>query len=391
MRRIVITDEAFIYNEAEAITRLLSWGVERVHIRKPGAKADDVRALVEGVPSDLRKRLSMHDCLELADELGVGGIHVNSRNEHCVPKDFRGLRSRGCHSVEELGLYRDYDYLFLSPVFDSISKDGYRNEGLLQEYVAYYREHGEELPPVIALGGVKPSSFGVLMDTHFAGGAMLGAVWQGVDMRKFRLQYITPYGSGDELLAGAESALAGGCRWVQLRMKDSTTADILSTSRRMASLCRSYGAVFVLDDRVDLVVQSGADGVHLGQNDMPVAQARGLLGAGYIIGATANNAVHIEAACETGADYIGLGPYRFTTTKKNLSPTLGLEGYADVISKVRGKGLNVPIVAIGGLDEDDIEPLRRVGVDGYAISGAIAKAANRTEKTRRILGIINED
>ena len=184
---------------------------------------------------------------------------------------------------------------------------------------------------------------------------------------------------------GVEKVLQGGCRWVQLRMKDATVAQVMEQGRAVGRLCRSYGATFILDDRVEMVEALGADGVHLGKNDMPVQEARALLGPDKIIGATANSFDDIRMAVAAGADYIGLGPFRFTTTKAKLSPVLGLEGYADIMQKCRLEGINIPIVAIGGILADDMAAIMATGVSGVAVSGAILNAADPVAETKKFL------
>lgn len=200
------------------------------------------------------------------------------------------------------------------------------------------------------------------------------------------LQFITHRNDrfADEA-AGVEKVLQGGCRWVQLRMKDASAPQIMKQGRVVAGLCRSYGAKFILDDRVELVETLGADGVHLGKNDMPVREARVLLGPDKIIGATANSFDDIKRAVADGADYIGLGPFRFTTTKAKLSPVLGLEGYADIMQKCRREGINIPIVAIGGILADDMASIMATGVSGVAVSGAILNAADPIAETKKFL------
>ena len=125
---------------------------------------------------------------------------------------------------------------------------------------------------------------------------------------------------------GIRLVLEGGCKWVQLRMKDASAEQIEAVAAAVAPLCRESGARFILDDHVELVERTGADGVHLGKNDMPVDKARTILGPGKIIGGTANTLEDVLRLHRQGADYIGCGPFRFTTTKKNLAPVLGLKG-----------------------------------------------------------------
>ena len=164
------------------------------------------------------------------------------------------------------------------------------------------------------------------------------------------LQFITHHTNRYDEITGTRAVLEGGCRWVQLRMKDAPDEEVTAVGREVGALCRRFGATFLLDDRVHLVDGLGADGVHLGKNDMPVDEARRLLGPGRLIGATANTFADIERAARAGADYIGLGPFRFTQTKRNLSPILGLEGYRDILARGRAAGIDLPVVLPRGGD-----------------------------------------
>lgn len=155
----------------------------------------------------------------------------------------------------------------------------------------------------------------------------------------------------------------------------------------MQPLCREHEAVFLLDDRVGLAKELKADGVHLGRNDMPVDEARRILGEEFIIGGTANTFEDIERLWRLGADYIGCGPFRFTSTKKNLSPVLGLDGYRSIIGSMRAAGIELPVVAIGGITVDDIPAVMATGVDGIALSGAILNAGDPVRETARIMSL----
>jgi len=202
-------------------------------------------------------------------------------------------------------------------------------------------------------------------------------------------QFITHRTERYDEIAGAQAALEGGCRWIQLRMKGASDAEFLQVGRPLIRLCRRYGATCILDDRAELVVPLEADGVHLGRNDMPVAEARRLLGPGRRIGATANVFADIERAAMQGADYIGLGPFRFTQTKSGLSPILGLEGCRSILERCREAGIAIPVVAIGGITADDIGPLLATGVSGIALSGALLGADDPVAETRKIVTILN--
>ena len=201
------------------------------------------------------------------------------------------------------------------------------------------------------------------------------------------IQFISHYTDQYSYLEGIRLVLDAGIRWVQLRMKDASAEEFLRTGAEVRKLCDNYGATFIIDDHVELVLQLGADGVHLGKKDMPVAQARQILGSDAIIGGTANTFEDIEMHFRASANYIGCGPFRFTTTKKGLSPILGLEGYRSIMQQVKEAGIDIPIVAIGGITADDIPALMQTGISGIALSGAILRADNPMEMVDRILRI----
>ena len=204
------------------------------------------------------------------------------------------------------------------------------------------------------------------------------------------IQFISHYTDRYSYLDGIHLVLEGGIRWVQLRMKEASADDFRRIGKEVRKLCDNYGAKFIIDDHVELVRELGADGVHLGKNDMPIAEARRILGDDAIIGGTANTFQDVEMHYSASADYIGCGPFRFTTTKKGLSPILGLEGYQNIIRQVREAGISIPIIAIGGITSDDIPALMQTGIAGIALSGAILHAENPEEETKRLLTQVSE-
>lgn len=199
------------------------------------------------------------------------------------------------------------------------------------------------------------------------------------------IQFISHFTEQHTYLDSIRLALEGGIKWVQLRMKDATEDEIISVGTEVRRLCDQYGATFIIDDHVELVHKLKADGVHLGKNDMPIAEARNILGKDIIIGGTANTFEDIAAHYQATANYIGCGPFRFTTTKKGLSPSLGLEGYRSIMTKVKEAGINIPVVAIGGITAEDIPDIMQTGISGIALSGAILRAENPIEEINRIL------
>ena len=205
------------------------------------------------------------------------------------------------------------------------------------------------------------------------------------------IQFITHSNERYGYVEGARLALEGGCRWVQLRMKDASEEEFVAAAEQIGKLCREHEAVFVLDDHVELVEHCGADGVHLGKNDMPVDEARRLLGNDRIIGGTANTFEDIERLQRQGADYIGCGPFRFTTTKQKLSPILGADGYRRIVSQMKLHHITIPIVAIGGILSSDIPDVMATGVSGIAVSGAILNADSPVEEMQRFIRLTEKE
>ena len=201
----------------------------------------------------------------------------------------------------------------------------------------------------------------------------------------FQVQFITHFTDRIAYLDSVRIALEGGCRWVQLRMKEATDEEAERVARLALPLCREYGATFIIDDRVALAKRIGADGVHLGKNDMPVGEARAFLGKGFIIGGTANTFDDVRQLHEAGADYIGCGPFRFTTTKQKLAPILGLEGYRAITGQMKQAGIRLPIVGIGGVKAEDMGDLHDAGLTGIALSGSILRAEHPVEEMRRVM------
>ncbi|MBR1492920.1 MAG: thiamine phosphate synthase [Bacteroidaceae bacterium] len=201
------------------------------------------------------------------------------------------------------------------------------------------------------------------------------------------LQFISHYTERYSYLDSIRLALEGGCRWIQLRMKDTPDEEVRPVAIEALQMCRDVGATFIIDDRVELVKELGADGVHLGKNDMPISEARKVLGSAFIIGGTANTFEDVKAHYEASANYIGCGPFRFTTTKKNLSPVLGLEGYRHIVEQMEEANIHLPIVAIGGITAEDIPAIMQTGVTGIALSGTILHAEKPIDEMKKIINI----
>ena len=198
-----------------------------------------------------------------------------------------------------------------------------------------------------------------------------------------RLQYITQKTTQEEIELEVKNYLSGGGDWVQLRMKGATDDEYLATALKIKELCYAYNATFIINDNVAIAIRCMADGVHLGNGDMPTSEARRLMGRKPIIGRTANTARNIEILSNQYVDYIGLGPYKWTSTKENLSPVLGIDGYDDILGELEEYNINFPpIVAIGSVGLEDIPLLMDLeGIHGIAVSGSIANAENPRKTT----------
>lgn len=170
---VIITSPRFFPGEAEMLSLLLGGLDCRVHLRKPGCTERQMRGLIEALPEEFRPELTLQDHLSLAPEYGVGGVHPTSRFP-VVPEGWTGLVSRSCHALGEVAMCRDADYVFLSPVFDSISKSGYSSAFT----DAQLRSAPEIDGHVYALGGVRPEHFPLLAEYGFGGAALLGHVWR---------------------------------------------------------------------------------------------------------------------------------------------------------------------------------------------------------------------
>lgn len=202
------------------------------------------------------------------------------------------------------------------------------------------------------------------------------------------LQFITNTKSKTPVTDQIFAVIEGGCRWIQIRMKDASDEDIKKVVEAVKPKCIETGSFLLLDDRVELAKELNVGGVHLGKNDMPASKARLILGAAAVIGVTANTFTDITAVSKLDIDYFGIGPFANTDTKENLSPILGLNGIREICYEMEKNEINIPRVAVGGIKLDDVLPLLEAGVNGIAVSGAIANAENIVKATQDFLKVL---
>ena len=188
----------------------------------------------------------------------------------------------------------------------------------------------------------------------------------------------------DDFLSILEKALTGGVTLVQYRAKTASSAEMYAEALQLKALCDSFKVPLIINDRLDIAMAVGAAGVHLGQDDLPCAAARKLLGEDYIIGVSAHNPAEAKTALQSGADYLGCGAVFSTATKADVKK-LGTEGLTAIC---REKGL--PVVGIGGVTADNYREVRAAGADGAAIVSGILAQPDISATVRAIAKVSQE-
>ncbi|MCE7039649.1 thiamine phosphate synthase [Dyadobacter sp. CY312] len=201
-----------------------------------------------------------------------------------------------------------------------------------------------------------------------------------------KLQFISNQTNGLSHLESIQIALDAGCRWIQLRIKDQPDEYVLEKANEAKLLCDEYQAKLIINDFPHVAKEVGAYGLHLGLSDMSISEARKIVAPDTIIGGTANTLENILDRIKEGADYVGLGPFQYTSTKQNLSPIVGLEGYQAIMYTLRQLGQSIPVIAIGGITLPDIAEITETGIHGVAISGSII----RSENPKSLVSLINQ-
>lgn len=200
------------------------------------------------------------------------------------------------------------------------------------------------------------------------------------------LHYISQGKTPEEHLENIGRMCSAGANWVQLRLKNEPFDVMLKTAKTAKEICADFQVKLIINDFPEVAKQVGADGVHLGKKDICPLEARKILRRDKIIGGTANTLEDCQILLQKQVDYIGLGPFRFTTTKKNLSPVLGPEGYRELLANLVKNGNTVPVIAIGGITAVDVPVLTQCGVHGVAISGWLTFSKQPEKTFREIFG-----
>lgn len=198
------------------------------------------------------------------------------------------------------------------------------------------------------------------------------------------LQYITQDHSDFTHAELCEKACLSGVQWVQLRMKNASEEEYLDEAFKCREITLKHKVKLIINDNVMIAKKVSADGIHVGLEDTPVKKVRELLGDKVIIGGTSNTFSDAVQHIEGGADYVGVGPYRNTTTKKKLSPILGQTGFQLFIDNLKMNGIDIPVIAVGGIEEADVSVLKEIGVHGVAVSGLITHAKYQAPLVERL-------
>ena len=186
--------------------------------------------------------------------------------------------------------------------------------------------------------------------------------------------------SSDKIGKTAQAVIDGGAKILQLRPKKLSSREFLETARIIRKITKDKGAVFIVNDRIDIVLLTDADGVHLGQDDLPVKEARRLLGNNKIIGYSTHNIREALEAKKLPVDYISFGPIFATKTKEDAQTPKGLKGLDEVM-----KAVKIPIVAIGGITETNMAHVLKQGVEGVAMISEILAAKDISQKINRLI------
>ena len=192
-----------------------------------------------------------------------------------------------------------------------------------------------------------------------------------------KLQYISQGTTSQEQLNNIQLALEAGCKWIQLRFKNVAEEELIVLAEKVKKLCERYQSVFIINDHPHIAQAINADGLHLGLTDMSISEAKKIIGNDKIIGGTANTIEHVLQRVAEGCSYIGLGPFRFTSTKEKLSPIVGLQGYEEIMNVLHQQNCLTPIYAIGGILLEDAADIMKTGIYGIAASGLISNHSDK--------------
>ncbi len=385
---ILFTAPEEINNEPQILTLCLQNGIDYLHIRKPQYSRQKLGDLIAAIPQCYHHKIKIHDHFSLTEHFNIG-VSLNSRNP--IPPHKAASIAKSMHSLAELADAHKYQYVTLSPICNSISKYGYNAQNNLKT-----APQTTGIKNIIALGGQTVTNLHQTLQLQFAGAALMGDIWTNNNItsllnllrrRNMRLQFITNATTPEQTITQALQALKGGCRWIQIRMKNSPAEEIEDVIAEIRPHTLAASCNLIIDDHVEIAAKALTDGVHLGKTDTDPAQARTLLPPYAIIGYTANSIEDLHHSMSLPIDYLGIGPLHKTTTKINAAAPLGIQTYRQI---KQNTDYNAPYVAIGGITTNDIQPLMQAGAMGVAVSAAITQADDPAKQTENFINILKQ-
>lgn len=202
--------------------------------------------------------------------------------------------------------------------------------------------------------------------------------------------YISQGKTPEEHVLNIKNFCVAGGKWVQLRMKNMPLDTYMSTAKTVQKICKEYNTILSINDHIEVALQNDTFGIHVGQNDIAPQTIREKFSYKGLIGVTANTIQDILQCNPSLVAYIGLGPYKFTNTKKQISTLLGIEGYIELLSNMQSKNINIPIFAIGGIEIDDVLALSQLNISGIAVSSMLTAQEDLKTRVKYIHGLFEK-
>lgn len=396
---IVFTNRHLVKGDLiNKLERLCEAGADRIVLREKDLSEDEYFSLALKAFGKIKEKLTIHTHYKVAVKLGVKSVHLPLEDFLKMSAEDKAFFSEigvSCHSYYDAKSAESAaaSYITVGHIYETDSKKGLRPRGaqLIKEITSLVGL------PVYAIGGVSPDKINELLSSGASGACVMSSAMKAysevdfvksffapLDLReKLKLYAVasSPLTSEELLLDGVKKVLQSGARIVQLRLKETPREKIKEIGLKVKALCASFSALFILNDDYSLALEIGADGVHVGQSDESVSSVRANAPGGFIIGATAKTVEQARKAEEMGADYIGSGAVFKTKTKGNALP-LKLEDLKLITSSV-----NIPVVAIGGINETNASSLGGLGISGIAVSEGLFKSGNAASSTKKLLEI----
>lgn len=386
-RTVLITEGPLDEKLFRKLKLAASAGIDAIQIR---SKESNLYQFALNLRKAVSCKLFINERVDIAIAVHADGVHLPENALSCsyVKKIAPSLVvGKSVHSLKEAKLAEQEgaDYIHFGPIFETGAKK--EPQGLPRLTVM-----AQSLSiPTIAVGGITPMRAANCIDAGAYGIAAISAFLNAEDIEATVLAFKRSSKAPKKSFSGltaivdchqiklAEAAINGGADCIQLRHKEMFTKENFKAAEEIAKLCQKNEVVFIVNDRIDIALALNANGVHLGEGDLPIAAARKALGPKRLIGATAGSVKAALKAQADGADYIGFGHIFPTTSKVKKGSPLGLNTLAEL-----KKQLQIPLIAIGGIDEKNVNSVLKCGVDGIAIISAIASAKDPQEVTKQI-------